>query len=64
MKMLRMGGKMGEMGEMGMGERKSIGSFCMRVGIFVSMYFTFPFLIPPKRSFLQKNSFFKYYSTN
>lgn len=33
--------KMGEMGKMGkMGERKSIGSFCMRVGIFVSMYLT------------------------
>lgn len=37
MKMLRMVEKM-EMGKMG--ERKSIGSFCMRVGIFVSMYFT------------------------
>lgn len=32
--------EMGEMGEMEMGERKSIGSFYMRVGIFVSMYFT------------------------
>lgn len=41
MKMLRMGGKMGEMGEME--ERKSIGNFCMRVGIFVSMYFTLHF---------------------
>lgn len=38
--------EMGEMGEMEMGERKRIGSFCMRVGIFVSMYFTFPY---PKR---------------
>lgn len=43
--------RMKEMGEMGeMGERKSIGSFCMRVGIFVSMYFT---LSLPKRSFLE-----------
>lgn len=34
--------RMKEMGEMGrgmVGERKSIGNFCMRVGIFVSMYF-------------------------
>lgn len=37
--------EMGEMGEMG----KSIGSFYMRVGIFVSMYFIFPYLIPPKK---------------
>lgn len=56
--------KGGKMGRGMVGERKRIGNFYMRVGIFVSMYFTFPFLIPPKRSFLQKNSFFKYYSTN
>lgn len=48
--------EMGErMGEMGMGE--SIGNFYMRVGIFVSMYCTFPYLIPPKRSFLEKTPF-------
>lgn len=35
--------EMVEMGEMGMmGERKSIGSFYMRVGIFVSMYLSYP----------------------
>lgn len=32
--------KMGEIGEMG--ERKSIGNFYMRVGIFVSMYLSYP----------------------
>lgn len=43
MRMLRMemGGKMGKR----MGERKSIGSFYMRVGIFVSMYFTLLFFL-------------------
>lgn len=37
MKMLRIVEKMGEMGE-----RKSIGNFYMRVGIFVSMYLSYP----------------------
>lgn len=48
MKEMEKGGKMGEMGKMG--ERKSIGSFYMRVGIFVSMYLTSLSLFPSFRS--------------
>lgn len=50
--------EMGEMGKMGERKRKSIRSFYMRVGIFVSMYFNLFLSYPPKKSFLQKNSFF------
>lgn len=61
MKMKEMGEKMGEMGEMGKRKRKGTGSFCMRVGIFVSMYFNLflpTYLSLKKRSFLEKNSLF------
>lgn len=39
------------MGEMEMWRGRGERSFYMRVGIFVSMYFTFPYLIPPKKIF-------------
>lgn len=66
--------RMKEMGEMGMGmrERKWIGSFYMRVGIFVSMYFTslslsFSFILFKRREIKKKQFnkvtvFFFYFS--
>lgn len=44
MKEIEMERGMGEMGKMEMGGiGKGKGNFYMRVGIFVSMYFTFPY---------------------